>query len=376
MRRTAAMQTRAQRSVATRVRDAIAVLASLVRYWLGILPRARSEVRHWKQYAQGIPDATLREHAVGTLRDEEMNAEAAAVFATLVPRRQRGETIRLLVAFQVMYDYLDTLGEERVRDPLRHGFQLHRALGAALDPAEPVVDYYRFRALCDDGGYLRSLVATCQESLSTMPAAAVVLPVARRAATRCGDGQSYTHAAVHEGPRRLAAWAIQQDRASGYFWWELAAGAISSVALYALLAAAADPATTAAEAARIDAAYFPSICSLSALLDSLVDRAQDADTGDHNAMGHYPADETAVERLATIAGIADEGVGGLRHSRRHLAIVAGVVGYYLSAARADTQQAREIQAALTGRLGANVPVILITVRLRRWLGQREEDDAS
>jgi tetraprenyl-beta-curcumene synthase len=317
-----------------------------------------------------IPDPALRAFALETLDEEAMNAEAAAVFATLVPRRQRADAIRLLVAFQVMYDYLDTVGEEDVGDPLRHGLQLHRALIAALDRSAPRINYYRFRAACDDGGYLDALVARCRDQVAALPAADVVLPVATRAARRCGDGQSYAHAAIRDGPRRLAGWATQLERSTGYLWWELAAGAISSVGLYALLAAAADPCTTAAEAERIDRAYFPAICALSALLDSLIDRVRDADERDHNTFRHYPSAAFATERLTAIAGLADEAVGRLRHGPRHLAILAGVVGYYLSAAGEDTEHARRVAAALAGRLGANVPIVLATMRVRRWLGRR------
>jgi tetraprenyl-beta-curcumene synthase len=364
------MQTWFCRTVAARGCDTVAMLASLYRYWLRILPVARREIRRWKARAGAIPDVTLRTYALDTLRTEAMNAEAAAVFATLVPRRHRADAIRLLVAFQVMYDYLDTVGEEEVCDPLRHGFQLHRALSSALDPAAPPVDYYRYRAACDDGGYLDNLVAACRGHLAALPTLDAVLPVARRAARRCGDGQSYTHAAIRDGPGRLAAWATRQERSTGFLWWELAAGAISSVGLYALLAAAADPRTTTAQAELIDAAYFPPICALSALLDSLIDRARDVESRDHNTFRHYPTAELATERLTVIAGRADEAVGHLRYGRRHVAILAGVVGYYLSAAGDSTQHARRIAAALTGRLGANVPIVLATMKLRRRLGHR------
>lgn len=360
------MHTRAPRPVTACARDTATAAASLARYWLGILPLVRRELRHWGRRARAIPDPALRASAVETLRQERLNAEAAAVFATLVPRAGWPLLVPLLVAFQVMYDYLDTIGEEPVADPLRNGRQLHRALAAALDPSHPPTDYYAHHPHSDDGGYLDALVARCRAALPALPSAPAVLPLARRAADRCSEGQSYTHAAMRAGQEpSLARWALAQDRAAGYLWWELAAGAISSVGVYALLAAAADPHTTAQEAAGVDAAYFPPICALSTLLDSFVDREPDALTDNHSAYGHYPNPEIAAERLALIASEAWIAAHELRHGARHAAIVAGIVGYYLSAAGSTSPDDEIAARAVTARLGFALTGIMATMRLRR-----------
>lgn len=370
------MQTRALRPVTACSQDAAITLASLARYWLGILPLVRRELRHWELCANAIPDPVLREHALSTLHGETLNAEAAAVFATLVSASRWQPLVRLLVAFQVMYDYLDTVSEQHVPEPLPNGLQLHRALAAALDASEPPTDYYRHHPQHDDGGYLDTLVARCRESIEGLPAAAAVLPVARRAAQRCGAGQSHTHAARQDGNLQLAIWASRQDRATGYLWWELAAGAISSVGIYALLAAAADPRTTSSEAIRIDAAYFPPMCAISTLLDSLIDRDDDVVTDNHSSFGQYARSTDAAGRLALIAERAESGVRGLRHSGRHAAILAGIAGYYLSADGAKTVEAQPVAAAIVDRLGPMVSLILATMRLRRHLATKHEEQQS
>lgn len=345
-------------------------LASLARYWLRILPRARRELRRWEQRARAIPDPLLREQAIATIHDEAMNVEAAAVFATLVPASRWGELVPLLIAFQVMYDYLDTVGEQPTDDPLLDGLQLHRALTVALTPSARPEDYYRHHPSRDDGGYLDALVGTCQASLERMPGAPTVLPLARRAALRCIEGQSHTHAARHAGSAELAAWAAKQDRAEGYRWWEIAAGAISSVAVYALLAIATDGRVTLAEASRVDAAYFPPMCALSSLLDSLIDRRSDACSGDHSSIGHYASRSDAARWLAKIAADANAAVRQLHRGRRHVAILAGIAGYYLSAAGAETDYGRAVAAAVAERIGCIVPLIRATVRLRRSVRDR------
>ena len=364
------MRAQAPRPVTACARDTATVGASLARYWLGILPLVRRELSHWERRAQTIPDPRLREQAVATLRDERLNAEAAAVFATLVPRVRWPVLVPLLVAFQVMYDYLDTVGEEPVPDPMRDGVHLHAALAAALDPELPAVDYYAHHPYRDDGGYLDALVTRCRQALPALPAGAAALPHVRRAAARCGLGQSYTHAAMQEGDAALALWASRQDRAEGYHWWEMAAGAISSVGVFALLAAATDPRTTSAEAIRVDIAYFPPICALSALLDSFVDREPDAATANHSSFGQYATEVEAAERLGIIAAQAATAARRLRHGRRHGAIVAGVVGYYLSAVDADTEVGRIVHRALADSLGVTLTGILATMRLRRRLRRR------
>lgn len=364
------MHAQAPRPATACARDTATVAASLARYWLGILPLVRRELRHWERQAQAIPDPRLREQAVETLRDERLNAEAAAVFATLVPRARWPVLVPLLVAFQVMYDYLDTVGEEPVADPLRDGLQLHAALAAALDPELPAVDYYAHHPYSEDGGYLDALVTRCRRALPALPAGPIALPHARRAAARCRFGQSYTHAAMQAGDAALARWARGQDRAGGYRWWEMAAGAISSVGVFALLAAATDPRTTPAEATRVDIAYFPSICALSTLLDSFVDREPDAVTANHSSFGHYATEAEAAERLGSIAVQAASAARGLRHGSRHGAIVAGVVGYYLSAADTDREVGQVIHRALADSIGLTLTGILATMRLRRRMRRR------
>ena len=349
-------------------RDTATVGSSLVRYWLGVLPLVRRELDHWTSRAAAIPDPTLRAQALATLHEERLNAEAAAAFATIVPRRRWPVLVPLLVAFQVMYDYLDTLSEEPHGDPLCNGLQLHRALAAALDADLPPIDYYAHHPHREDGGYLVALVAQCRLALPELPAAPVVLPLARGAAARCSAGQSQTHAAMKTGTAGLAAWANAQNRADRYLWWELAGAAISCVGVYALLAAAVDPGTTSLDAERVDAAYFPPICALSTLLDSFIDREQDARTANHSSFGHYPSGRIAAERLGRIASQSVTAARGLRHGGRHAAIVCGIAGYYLSAvsaADAGSDIDQLVADAVADSVGFALTGIMATMRLRR-----------
>jgi tetraprenyl-beta-curcumene synthase len=346
--------------------NAATVVSSLIAYEREILPLVRGELDRWRLRALTIPDPLLRAGALSALQANSRNPEATAVFAILAPRARRVEALQAIAPLQIAIDYLDSIGEERVPDPLADGLALHSAICDAVSPDTKSGDYYVHHPQREDGGYLDALVAACQDAVAQLPASERMLPLLRRTANRCGEGQSYTHAAAAQaGAHELEAWANQHESAPGYFWWELAAGACSSVATHALIAAAADPRTTADEAALIDAAYFPPIGALTVLLDDLIDREDDLEAGEHNYLGYFADNEQAAIRISLLAGRAKAAIAHLRHPRRHRAILAGVAGFYLSAPGADSGYARPIRGRLLDSLDPTVRLIMVAMRLRR-----------
>lgn len=349
----------------TGAREIAAVGAALAIYRRVVVPAVRRELRRWESVAESIPDPVLSGHALTSVREKGLNAEATAVFATLAPRGSRAAVIEATVAFQVAVDYLDTLGEQPAADPLANGLRLHQALSDALSPGEPVADWYRLHSQGEDGGYLRSLVAACRGAARSLPASAATLAAARRAAGRCGEGQSHTHAAALGDVEGLKAWATELESPAGYRWWEVAAGAASSVGVHALIAAAAAPGTTTEEAALIDAAYFPPIGALTVLLDDLIDLEEDRAAEAHNFIAYYGGNHDAAGRLVWITERSWAAAGKLRQAPRHRAILAGVAGFYLSAAGSQTAYARPIRSQMIESLGFAVRPIIATMGLRR-----------
>ncbi|HEY7255992.1 MAG TPA: DUF2600 family protein [Solirubrobacterales bacterium] len=341
------------------------MVSSLIAYEREILPLVRGELDRWRLRASSIPDPLLRGAALSALQADRRNPEATAVFAILAPRSRRAETLRALAPLQIAIDYLDSISEERVPDPLADGLALHAAICDAVSPETKSGDYYIHHPQREDGGYLDALVAACQKAVARLPASERIVPLLRRAANRCGEGQSYTHAAAREGADELEAWASRHQSAPGYLWWELAAGACSSVATHALIAAAADPRTTADEAALIDAAYFPPIGALTVLLDDLIDLEDDLEAGEHNYLSYFANQNEAANRIGLLASRAKAAVADLRHARRHRAILAGVAGFYLSAPSADSGYARPIRGRLLESLDPTVRLIMVAMRLRR-----------
>ena len=351
----------------SRIKTIISVLAALATYQRAVLPQVRGELKRWERWTVKIPDLVLRDAARSALREKSSNVEATAVFAILTPRSQRSSALRAMTALQTTIEYLDVLGEQLPDEPLADGLALHRAVIEAVTPGAPYSDWYRLHPQTEDGGYLAALVSTCQREVASLPSGNTVLVTAQRAARRCAEGQSYTHAALGgpNGRRDLEAWATGLDEHGNYFWWELAAGASSSVALHALIAAAAHRGTDKAEAERVDAAYFPPVGALTVLLDDLVDREEDAAAGEHNYLAYYPSNEIAAERFSFLARKSRAAVAGLRFGRQHTAILMGVGGFYLSTSAAQKDYARPIRARMLNALGTAVYPVFAAMRVLR-----------
>jgi tetraprenyl-beta-curcumene synthase len=338
----------------------------LIDYLATVVPLARRRLEQWSQEAARIPDPLLRRHALAALAEKRSNPEAVAVFAILAPRRRRRATVGAIVSLQIAIDYLDSLGEQAGSDPLRDGLSLHRALPAAVQPGAAPDDWYRLHPRQEDGGYLSRLVGACQTHLQTLPASGALASQLAATAQRCGEGQSHTHGAGQGDSAALERWALLQSAPAGYRWWEVAAGASSSVATHALIALAARPDGDTEQANRIDAAYFPPIGALTVLLDDLVDREYDRARGEHNYTNYYGNAAEAAERMGLLASRASLEVACLPQASKHAAILDGVLGFYLGAAK-RMPYAQPVRQRLLGERVARRALIAAVAGLQRRL---------
>jgi tetraprenyl-beta-curcumene synthase len=347
-------------------RAAAALVRANARYWPTVLPHVHSGLRHWERLAQEIPDPSLRGLALTKIADERFNTEVAATLATLAPRRHRSEAIEAIVALQVMYDYLDGLSEEPAPDPLANSRRLFSAFTISLTPERlERVDYYRGHPRADDGGYLEALVAACQGAFRRLPGADVVAPVARKAALRCGESQTRTHAIEALGTAQLAAWATTAAEGTGLRWWEYTAGATASIlSVHALIAAAADGRTAAADAGSLDTAYLY-ISAVSTLLDSLIDHRRDVEEGNHSFVDYYEDENAMVERIEAIAARAASEGSRIDNGGHHRMTAAGVAAYYLSAPATREGPGRAVKARVVRELRPLIVPVLGIFRLWR-----------
>jgi tetraprenyl-beta-curcumene synthase len=329
-----------------------------------IRPEVAREVEHWRQRAASIPDAATRRHALTALSSKRFNAEGAALFAVLAPRRD-ATLLRLLVAFQVLLDFLDSLSERPTADAQADGMQLHLALRDALDPDGPISDYFRHRPFLQDGGYVRALVQACRESCLYLPSYASTRSLVLRGAVRCGvQGLNHDTDPVRRD-RSLQAWAGGAfHNGWGLSWWELTAAASSTLGIHALLALAADPACEERDAVEVDAAYMPWICAASTMLDSYVDEVADAAESAHSYIAHYPSEEIALARTRELVHRSLEEARRLQGGACHALIVAGMVAMYLSAEEARTVAKRNTTQTLV-RTGGSLTRASVPI-LRMW----------
>lgn len=367
--------------VHTHLRIAFDFLKIGADYWLRIYPKVARELEYWRARASAIPDPVLRGQALGSLREKRRHAEGAAAFAVISPRAGRGDVVRFLVAFQVMYDYLDTISEQPgADDPLLDTLQLHTALTESLMPGVAEGSAYDFHPQRDDGGYLDHFVEMCRASCASLPAFSTVAPLARSAARLAVQSQGYNHVLPLTPPGLLsevAAWAAEEGGDDhGLMWWEVIGAAGSSLAILALVAAAADPALEAHESDAIHDVYAPWAGAVLALIDSLIDQPHDDEDATHSLVGRYPSADAAGDRVASFVDRALALTRETPHPERHALIVTSMVALFASAPAARHPCARDaIRRALraTGPRGA-LPLVLL--RLKRRLSVGDAPDNS
>jgi len=304
-------------------------VAAVARELVWGLPAVSKEIAHWRGLAARIASGPLREDALDALERKRGQSEGAALF-TILPRRRNRSYLRLLVAYQTIWDYLDSVSERGASAGLRNGRQLHLALVDALDPGGPIRDYYRYSPWREDG-YLDALVATCRDCCEQLPSYARVRELVLRDATR-----AQVLALNHEpdSVRRDAAletWA-QREFPDGHeaSWYELTGAASAGLAAFALMALACEPRCSDAEIAQTHAAYFPWASAVACMLDSFADQSEDAASGDHSYIAHYPTPELAVVGACRLVRRSLRELHALRNGEAHVLIVCSMVALYLS----------------------------------------------
>lgn len=214
-------------------------------------------------------------------------------------------------------------------------------------------------------GYLRELSKAVGIALERLPGHSTIAQVARRSATRSAQAQIRMHAAPSAGAAQLEAWASSEAQGTGLAWREFLAGAASSVlALHALIAAAAAPNITAAEALQLDEAYLP-ICTLVTLLDGIVDNTQDASSSEAGYISLYNNDDLLAQALAGVAERALRQTRELRNGAHHVMTLSAAVAYYASTPGANSEFAKPLISALRRELGPLVSPPLLVMRTWR-----------
>jgi tetraprenyl-beta-curcumene synthase len=329
------------------------------------LPAVDREVRAWRASAAEIPDPSIRQDALSALAGKRGHTDGAALF-WILPRARNLWLLRLLVAYEIMWDFLDSVNEHGAKAGQANGRRLHLALVEALDPSRPISDYYRHHPWHEDGGYLRALVEICREACAQLPSYERVRPLVVREAIR-----AQVLAINHDlDPARrdacLEEWTARElPDESRVSWFELTGAASASLTVHVLLALAAEPACTDTDIAQAQRAYFPWVSAATTMLDSYVDQAEDAASGDHSYIAHYPTPEVARQRTRELVRRCLFETRALSNGERHTLIATCMVAMYLSKDSARTPAMRATTRSFVNAAGSLTKFLLPILRLWR-----------
>src|SRR5580692_1943125 len=320
-------------------------------------PIVRRELRRWRARAAAIPDEGVRRDAISAIDRKRENVHGAALFCILASRRSK-VLLRLLVAYQVMWDFLDSASESAVEVDDVSGLQLHAAMVDALDPARPMRDYYLYDAREGDAGYLRALVDECRQQCQGLRSFQQVQPFLVADATRASVQALNHDPCPTSRVAKLRAWVERQfPEEQEAEWFELTGAAAASISIFPLLALASDLDVADEEIASVHRIYSPWVNVLTTMLDSYVE--------------YYPNRDVALERLAEIIRRCLSGASALPGGEKHVVVISSMVAMYMSKDGARTNDNRLVTNALLARSGS-LPQVLLPV-LRLWLicyGQR------
>jgi len=328
------------------------------------LAAVAGEVRGWKARAVEIPDPALRNDALSALTRKRGHTDGAALLWT-IPRARDYNLLRLLVAYEIVWDFLDGVNECGAAAGQVNGRQLHLALLDALDLTRPISDYYRHHQCESDGGYLRILVEACRESCRKLPSYWTIRPLLVREAIRAqvlAVNHDLDPALRDAGLQKWAAATFPESTEAS--WFELSGAASASLTIHALLALGAEPGCSDERLGRTCAAYFPWISAATTMLDSYVDRTEDLANGDHSYVSHYPAPQLAAARICELIERSLKEARSLRDGERHKVIVACMVAMYLSKDSAHTDAMSGTTKSLV-RAGGSLTRLLLPI-LRLW----------
>jgi len=318
----------------------------------------------WRAHARLIPDQSIRTDALNSLATKRGNIDGAALF-WVIPCSRNPCLLKLLVAYQVMWDFLDSASETGAIAGQANGRQLHLALVDAVDRERPISDYYLLHPWHKDAGYLCALVEACRRSSQRLPSFEAIRPLLVREAYRA-NVQAINHDVGHsQRTAALSKWVAREYLPrEDILWFELAAAAGAGLSIYALFALAVEPRLGGSDAVRIYNAYFPWMSALATMLDSYVDQDEDAANGDHVYLEHYRSPEKAAIGIRRLVNRSVLEAAALPNGERHVLLVACMIAMYLSKDSARVSARRETTQSLV-RAGGSLTGTMLPI-LRLW----------
>ena len=334
---------------------------------LQVRPDVHRLLREWKNRAEEIPDPELRKQALMSIETKAFHCEGGAIYALLAGDHY-DEALQFIIAYQTISDYLDNLCDRSTSCDPDDFCSLHESMPHALTPNVSGFQYYRLRNEQDDGGYLMSLVKTCQEILEKLPSYHTIAPAIHELAGYYCELQVHKHVRIEERISRLESWFdTHKDHLPAMTWYEFAACTGSTLGIFCLVAHAFRDDCSKELVRRIKEAYFPWVQGLHILLDYLIDQEEDRAGGDLNFCSFYSGSSEMTERLIYFYKQADLSIARLPNARFHHMINRGLLGMYLADRKVDRQKDVRRVAKRMIRLGGIVTLFFF---LHCWVYRR------
>ncbi len=326
-------------------------LRLMTKVYREIFPIVHFYLDQWREKAEAIPNKELREQALNSLKEKDFHCEGGAIIA-LISGPHKQQCIEFIIAYQTISDYLDNLCDRSTSlDPVDFRM-LHQSMLDALTCGASCKGYYQFRTDKDDGGYLHSLVQTCQNVLADLAHYPTISKHLLELSTYYCDLQVHKHVVKEERVPRLQDW-FERHKANvpKMEWYEFSACTGSTLGIFCLVAYAFQDRFEETLAQQIRDSYFPYIQGLHILLDYLIDQDEDEVGGDLNFCSYYSSENEMMERLEYFVQKADDQLKGIPHENFHKLINRGLLGVYLSDEKVATHRDRNKLAKRLIRLG-------------------------
>lgn len=338
------------------------------RVYKDIFPDVQQELKYWKDKAKAIPDPELRKQAIDSIENKDFHCEGGAILALLSEKRRK-EAIKFIVAYQTISDYLDNLCDRSTSLDDKDFTALHEAMSHSLQRQSENTNYYRYRTEQDDGGYLQSLVSTCQSVLCQMEHYEKIERYLLELCVYYSDLQVHKHVQEHERVARLQKWfQSHESNLPQMAWFEFSACSGSTLGIFCLVSYALRDDFKAEHAQQIHNGYFPYIQGLHILLDYFIDQQEDVEGGDLNFCSYYADHQELYERMSHFVSQAEHYLDQLPHKRFHKLIHRGLLGLYLSDSKVnDVADTKKLAKRMVKLGGAQSRFFYINARIYRFV---------
>lgn len=349
--------------------------ALTTRVFLKVRPRVRHYLKGWQQLAESIPDQELRRQALMSIQTKTFHCEGGAVYALLAGPHFE-ETVRFIIAYQTISDYLDNLCDRSTSLDPSDFRALHQSMLHALTPDASLGNYYHLRQEQDDGGYLAALVKTCQSVLSKLPSYPVIAPALHELAGYYCELQVHKHVRKEERIGRLNQWfSKQQEYQRQMTWYEFSACAGSTLGIFCLISHSFQRNFSGDSVNLIKRAYFPWVQGLHILLDYLIDQDEDLHGGDLNFCSFYADTKEMEKRLGYFYTKADQSISYLPDADFHRLINRGLLGIYLADRKVSRQaEVRKIAYRMISRGGGTALFFFLHCLIYRRISEKHPSE--